>query len=200
MATLGERIKEQRKLHHLNQTQLAEKLGVTLGTVSTWERDLFRPDFGSMDKMTLLFRVSYDYMLGKTDVNDFKAQNQQEVKILNWAQYYSTLDRFGMNTVESAIRCEYERCRQQQTLRPSSDFTVECYHMIYGEKIERVPDDDDAKEITDNVLKFVRLDNYGRDVVRETIRIAKSRCDAQGTREKMDPFWVSIDEKNEQEF
>lgn len=70
--------------------------------------------------------------------------------------------------------------------------------MIYGDNVDRVPDDDDAKEIAEHVLKFARLDDYGRDIVRETIRIAKSRCDAQGTREKMNPFWVSVEETREE--
>lgn len=198
MATLGERIKEQRKLHHFNQTQLAEKLGVTLGTVSTWERNLFKPDFASIDKMVLLFHVSYDYLLGRSDVNYLEAKNEKDIFKANWAQYYTTLDRFGMTAVESSIRCEYERCREQQTLRPSSDFSVECHHVIYEDYSNRLTKDDDSNEISEQVVKFVRLDNYGRDVVREVIRVNHSRCDVQGTKCKMSPFIVVIEEIDEQ--
>ena len=37
MATMGERIKQLRKENGMTQTALAEALGVTKGTVSTWE-------------------------------------------------------------------------------------------------------------------------------------------------------------------
>ena len=43
MATMGERIKELRKANGMTQTELAEKMGVTKGTVSTWETDSRKP-------------------------------------------------------------------------------------------------------------------------------------------------------------
>ena len=45
--TMGERIKELRKENGMTQTALAEALGITKGTVSTWETDTRTPEFTS---------------------------------------------------------------------------------------------------------------------------------------------------------
>ena len=42
---MGERIKELRKENGMTQTALAEALGITKGTVSTWETDTRTPGF-----------------------------------------------------------------------------------------------------------------------------------------------------------
>ena len=67
MATMGERIKQLRKENGWTQTELAAKLDVTKGTVSTWETDSRRPGFDKLDQLCDLFDRSMDYVSGLSD-------------------------------------------------------------------------------------------------------------------------------------
>ena len=61
---LAENIREHRKSLGLTQEQLAERLGVTLGTVSKWERGSSEPDLGYIMDLAELFHVSVDALIG----------------------------------------------------------------------------------------------------------------------------------------
>lgn len=63
---LAENIREYRKSMGLTQEQLAERLGITLGTVSKWERGSSEPDLGYLMDLAELFRVSVDALIGFT--------------------------------------------------------------------------------------------------------------------------------------
>ena len=61
---LGQRIYELRTAHGWNQVQLAEKLNITKQTVSNWENDNIQPSIEMLIRLSHLFRVSTDYLLG----------------------------------------------------------------------------------------------------------------------------------------
>ena len=63
---LAENIREHRKRLGLTQEQLAERLGITLGTVSKWERGGSEPDLGYIMDLAELFHVSVDALTGFT--------------------------------------------------------------------------------------------------------------------------------------
>ena len=65
--TLGERIKELRKKNQLTQVELAQKLNVTKGTVSTWETNSRTPSFDTLEQLCDMFRVGMDYLMGRSD-------------------------------------------------------------------------------------------------------------------------------------
>ena len=62
--TLGNRIAENRKRLKLTQEQLAEKLGVTAQAVSKWENDQSCPDIGTLPRLSQIFGISTDALLG----------------------------------------------------------------------------------------------------------------------------------------
>ena len=62
--SIGENIKELRKEKKLSQTQLADLLFLSQDTISLWERNKSLPDINSLIKMTKIFGVSSDYILG----------------------------------------------------------------------------------------------------------------------------------------
>ena len=76
MATMGERIKQLRKEIGMTQTALAETLGVTKGTVSTWETNSRVPSFETLVKMSDVFMRSSDYIMGRSDDATPTAQNE----------------------------------------------------------------------------------------------------------------------------
>jgi transcriptional regulator with XRE-family HTH domain len=61
---LAKNIREHRKRLGLTQELLAERLGITLGTVSKWERGESEPDLGFIMDLAELFHVSVDALIG----------------------------------------------------------------------------------------------------------------------------------------
>lgn len=58
------RIKSLRAELDMKQTDLAKQLKVGQNTVSNWETERTEPDFASLQKMSKIFGVSIDYILG----------------------------------------------------------------------------------------------------------------------------------------
>ena len=61
---IGNVIKELRKENEMSQTQLANLLFVSQDTVSLWELGKSYPDIESVVKLTQIFNVTSDYLLG----------------------------------------------------------------------------------------------------------------------------------------
>ena len=82
---LPEAIKNIRKYNFLNQTEFANKIGVTQGAVSQWENGLTRPNSDQLQAISKAFNVSVDDLLQGEEVTK-KEENGQpktnEAKIL----------------------------------------------------------------------------------------------------------------------
>ncbi len=78
---IGERLQELRKDHGLSQEQLAQILGVSHYTVSSYECNRSDPDDKSKIILARLFDVSVDYMLGLID-EPFSYQRDQSILYL----------------------------------------------------------------------------------------------------------------------
>ena len=61
---LAENIRDARKRMGLTQEQLADRLGITLGTVSKWERGASEPEIGFLMELAEVFRISVDALIG----------------------------------------------------------------------------------------------------------------------------------------
>lgn len=66
---LSKKIYEIRISFGWTQVQLAQKLGVTKQTVSNWENDNIQPSIDMLVKLSNIFNVSTDYLLGLTPTN-----------------------------------------------------------------------------------------------------------------------------------
>lgn len=66
---LSKTIYELRVSFGWTQVQLAQKLGVTKQTVSNWENDNIQPSIDMLVKLSKIFNVSTDYLLGLTPEN-----------------------------------------------------------------------------------------------------------------------------------
>ena len=78
---IGERLQELRKDYGLSQEQLAQILGVSHYTVSSYECNRSDPDDKSKIKLAQLFNVSVDYMLGLIDER-FSFQREDDLLVL----------------------------------------------------------------------------------------------------------------------
>ncbi len=79
---LNERIRELRTAYGMNQVELAKKLGVSKQSVSNWENDNIQPSIEMLVKLSRIFSVSTDYLLGESDhvYLDVSSLNQRQVR------------------------------------------------------------------------------------------------------------------------
>ena len=61
---LNERIRKLRLERNWSQVDLAKKLNVTKQSVSNWENDNIQPSIDMLVKLSRVFSVSADYLLG----------------------------------------------------------------------------------------------------------------------------------------
>ena len=66
---IGKRILELRKKQNITQEQLAEKLDVTRQTISNWELGITKPDIEQIIKISNIFKISIDELLGQKTNN-----------------------------------------------------------------------------------------------------------------------------------
>ena len=64
---LAQNIKKARNDRHLSQRALADIIGVSQQTVGSWEVGRTSPDNEMLKKLAAFFKVSVDYLLGRTD-------------------------------------------------------------------------------------------------------------------------------------
>ena len=141
----GERLKELRKKNGYTQITLAETLGITKGTVSTWETNSRKPGFEMLNTLCDLFDVRIDYLTGQSDdatpqpkpteadLNDMALSQLAEDAITDAENYefvlrklcssYMKLDNFGRESIRKLLELELKRCEEQNTTTDTTEFT-----------------------------------------------------------------------------
>ena len=71
MVNLGKKLRGLRISNNLSQAQVAERLGVTKTLVSSYENDLRQPSYENLLKLSRLFKVTTDWLLGNTKQASF---------------------------------------------------------------------------------------------------------------------------------
>lgn len=66
----GERLKTLRNNEQITQKQLAKHLGVGRPTIAGYETKGIQPSYETLNKIADYFKVSTDYLLGRTDEKD----------------------------------------------------------------------------------------------------------------------------------
>ena len=75
---IGDIIKKLREERNWLQKDLADFLGFRNTTISEWERGKTEPDINTLKKLTKLFNVTADYLIGLTDENGNKIEEAKE--------------------------------------------------------------------------------------------------------------------------
>lgn len=73
----GDRLKELREEHEFTQQQLALMLKVSREHISSWERNMVKPDIETIISLATLFSVTTDYLLGLSNTQ-YNQQNTNE--------------------------------------------------------------------------------------------------------------------------
>ena len=123
--TFADRLKEVRKEAGLTQTELANELGISTGSVAMWETGKRNPDYEMLNKISEFFNKKIDYVLGfsedssprnpkggsKSSVINIEVEESQA----NVLKQYLRLDSYGKMSVEELIKREAVRCKEQGT-------------------------------------------------------------------------------------
>lgn len=130
----AQRLKQLRAENKITQVQLAEKLGVSKGTVAMWETDKRNPSFEVLDALSGIFDRRIDYLLGYSDdATSPKTYEETRAQMEHWAAAdafhetildYLQLDAYGKAAVETLIANELRRCREQETTFPEENFRL----------------------------------------------------------------------------
>lgn len=72
-ASFGEKLKALRTDMDLKQTDVAEKLGISQSVYGNYEQGKRSPDFDTLVKICVFFRVSADYLLGVPSDNGYSS-------------------------------------------------------------------------------------------------------------------------------
>lgn len=67
MKIFAERLKDLRKTDGLTLKDLSEKIGVSINTISRWEREERMPNIENIVALAKFFNVSADYLCGLED-------------------------------------------------------------------------------------------------------------------------------------
>lgn len=87
MAEFKDRIRELRRARNLKQSELAEQLGVSMYTVSVWERGQRKPEYSTMEQICSFFGVTLAYLIGEQDNPDSPEEVSDED-----AAYWESID------------------------------------------------------------------------------------------------------------
>ncbi len=84
VSLLSTRLKELRENLHLRQDQVAQLMGVNKNAISTYENGTREPSLGMLVRLASLYRVSTDYLLGKSNnrMVDLSGLSEEEAMLV----------------------------------------------------------------------------------------------------------------------
>lgn len=97
MVNLGERLKTLRTENKMTQGQVATRIGVAVSAVSSYESGVRLPSYPVLIKLSRLFHVTTDYLLG------VKSKEMIDISDL------SEDDRAVVKATISALRAKYQK-------------------------------------------------------------------------------------------
>ena len=92
----GDKVKELRTDRGLNQTALAERLGVRKSIISAYESQMRMPSLEMLTKIALEFSVSVDWLLGverKKSIDVTGVTDEQVILLVGLAEEFRVLNR-----------------------------------------------------------------------------------------------------------
>lgn len=102
------RLRELREKKGLSQREVAQQIGVTRAAYNKYECGVSKP-VRRLDKLSALFGVSTDYLLGKNESEIEKSINRVNLRIQTQLKKYMKLTDNGKDIVDITLNAVYER-------------------------------------------------------------------------------------------
>lgn len=85
MVNMGEKLKSLRMEKKLTQKQIADRIGLAISAVSSYESGSRYPSYDALIKLSRIYHVSTDYLLGITDKRniDVSGLNDAEIELVS---------------------------------------------------------------------------------------------------------------------
>lgn len=85
MVNMGDKLKSLRIEKKLTQKQIAERVGLAISAISSYESGTRYPSYDVLIKLAQIFHVSTDYLLGMTDKRniDVTGLNDNEIELIS---------------------------------------------------------------------------------------------------------------------
>ncbi|WP_160693060.1 helix-turn-helix transcriptional regulator [Clostridium sp. C2-6-12] len=96
---IGENIKKYRKLAHITQVQLAQKINKSESTIRKYEANNVKPDFSVLDDIASVLGCSLIDLVNDTDTS-INSKSKEISEFFNFNQYIKTLG-YGIDGDES---------------------------------------------------------------------------------------------------
>lgn len=108
--TFGERLTQLRKEHgYSTRNEFADFLGIPNTTLRNYETDAREPGHSFLIKMSELFDVSVDYLLGVTEERERKLPYDLKTSEIERIKKYRSLDSYGKETIDYILDREVGR-------------------------------------------------------------------------------------------
>ena len=118
--SLGDRIRKHRKINKLTQEQLSSQLGLTPKMVSFYEHNERIPPIDIIIKLSQIFSVSTDYLLGLSPEQLIpNMQNSLSTEEKTILSLYRSLDK----DYKDIIWGELKKCEKMQKLEHKNEIT-----------------------------------------------------------------------------
>ena len=161
--TMGSKIRKLRLENHLTQEALAEKLFVSDGTISKWEKDISAPNYNYLKAMGKIFKVKASYFLEDTSPKgrfklfikisfEFTKSNWYKIIIVGLFLFLAT---YFVNTFDSL--------EMYEIMSSDKNITIESGYYIKSRKkiimtLNNITYQTDEDDIVSQKLKLYVLD------------------------------------------
>lgn len=95
MVNMGEKLKSLRTKKNLTQKQVADRIGLAISAVSSYESGSRYPSYDVLVRLAHIFHVSTDYLLGMTDKRNVDVTGLSDDEIELVSQLVEMLRRKG---------------------------------------------------------------------------------------------------------
>ncbi|WP_091016072.1 helix-turn-helix domain-containing protein [Paenibacillus amylolyticus] len=105
MSDLGSKLKKARENKRLTQQEVANKLGVSNGAISGYERGYRDPDTDTLKSLADLYEVSLDWLKGRDEKEgEYTLPEEVILKVIREAEVEYKVNLRDDPVVESAVR------------------------------------------------------------------------------------------------